>query len=203
MLPVFSLLLLSTAAPLPAADPWARAVALVDKMTMEEKMTLVQGNKKAVDPEGPNGGYVGIIPGIPRLGIPALRMNDGPEGAPALVLVPCICAGFCSAESLLLLMRWTAELPGFRVNALPGTSTQWPSGLAVAHSWDAQLFGLWGTAMGKEFHDKGANVQFGPGGQTVPTPTHCAVPFPLLSLPFSACLACLSLSVIQNAVECK
>jgi hypothetical protein len=121
----------AAAAPTTHSDPWARAEALVAKMTLDEKMQLIQGNKRAVDPEGPNGGYVGIIPGIERLGIPPLRMNDGPEG--------------------------------FRVNALPGTSTQWPSGLAVAHSWDPELFGLWGKAMGKEFHDKGANVQFGPG----------------------------------------
>ena len=61
------------------------------------------------------GADVGIIPGIKRLGIPSLRMNDGPEG--------------------------------FRVNALPGTSTQWPSGLTVAHSWDPELFGLWGQVL--------------------------------------------------------
>ena len=66
---------------------------------------------------------------MPRLGVPDLRMNDGPQG--------------------------------FRGEA--GTSTQWPSGLTVAHSWDPQLFLEWGTAMGLEFSSKGANVQFGPG----------------------------------------
>ena len=44
-----------------------------------------------------------------------------------------------------------------------GTSTQWPSGLTVAHTWDRDLFLQWGTAMGAEFAAKGANVQFGPG----------------------------------------
>ena len=46
---------------------------------------------------------------------------------------------------------------GFRGE--PGTSTQWPSGLTVAHTWDPQAFLQWGTAMGKEFYGKGANVQ--------------------------------------------
>jgi len=45
----------------------------------------------------------------------------------------------------------------------PGTSTQWPSGLTIAASWDRQLAEAWGKAMGKEFRDKGANVQLGPG----------------------------------------
>ena len=57
---------------------------------------------------------------------------------------------------------------GFRGTA--GTSTQWPSGLTVAHSWDRQLFLEWGTAMGLEFSLKGANVQFGPGANLARIP---------------------------------
>lgn len=57
---------------------------------------------------------------MPRLGIPDLRMNDGPQG--------------------------------FRAST-PST-TQWPSGLTLAHSFDTTLFEKMGTAMGKEFHDK-------------------------------------------------
>lgn len=55
---------------------------------------------------------------------------------------------------------------GFRCSGQvcpPGSTTQYPSGLTVAHSWDPALFGEWGTAMGEEFAGKGANVQFGPG----------------------------------------
>jgi hypothetical protein len=54
---------------------------------------------------------------------------------------------------------------GFRVAPanLSGTTTQWPSGLTVAHSFDPTLFAEWGVAMGAEFSGKGANVQFGPG----------------------------------------
>ena len=50
---------------------------------------------------------------------------------------------------------------GFR--GIKGTSTQWPSALAVAASWDVENTGAWGTGMGKEFFQKGANVQLGPG----------------------------------------
>ena len=78
--------------------------------------------------------YIGRVPGIERLKIPDLNMNDGPEG-----------------------FRCGGEV------CPPGSTTQFPSGLTVAHSWDAALFGEWGTAMGEEFAGKGANVQFGPG----------------------------------------
>ena len=52
---------------------------------------------------------------------------------------------------------------GFRENTHPGTTTQFPSGLAVAASWDVAAMESWGRAMGAEFFAKGANVQLGPG----------------------------------------
>ena len=75
--------------------------------------------------------YTGNVAPNARLGIPQIKMNDGPQG--------------------------------FRDNNHPGTSTAWPSALTVAAAWDVELMQLWGIAMGKEFHDKGANVQLGPG----------------------------------------
>lgn len=48
---------------------------------------------------------------------------------------------------------------GFR----DGGSTAWPSGMTVGQTWDRELAGAWGTAMGAEFFGKGANVQLGPG----------------------------------------
>eukprot|EP00927_Polykrikos_kofoidii_P003166 TRINITY_DN11252_c1_g1_i1.p1 TRINITY_DN11252_c1_g1~~TRINITY_DN11252_c1_g1_i1.p1 ORF type:complete len:812 (+),score=71.68 TRINITY_DN11252_c1_g1_i1:228-2438(+) len=52
---------------------------------------------------------------------------------------------------------------GFRPDKNQGTSTQWPSGLTMAASFDDELVKQWGEAMGKEFYGKGANVQLGPG----------------------------------------
>ena len=110
----------------PARD---RAAGIVAKMTLAEKLSLLQGSKRNASYDPSAGSYVGVVYGVPRLGVPDLRMNDGPEG--------------------------------FRGSA--GKSTQWPSGLTVAHTWDPDLFLEWGTAMGEEFAGKGANVQFGPG----------------------------------------
>lgn len=44
-----------------------------------------------------------------------------------------------------------------------GTSTAWPSGLTMAASWDPDAVREWGAGMGKEFYEKGSNVQLGPG----------------------------------------
>ena len=52
---------------------------------------------------------------------------------------------------------------GFRENVYPGTTTQFPSGLAVAASWDEKQMEMWGSAMGSEFFAKGANIALGPG----------------------------------------
>ena len=52
-----------------------RVQALIGKMTLDEKLGFVSGTS---DPSGL--GEAGYIPGVPRLGIPELRLTDGPAG---------------------------------------------------------------------------------------------------------------------------
>jgi len=51
------------------------AESLLEQMTLEEKLTFLRGD---TDPEGSSG--AGYMPGVPRLGIPPLRLADGPAG---------------------------------------------------------------------------------------------------------------------------
>src|SRR5579875_2013275 len=55
----------------------ARVDELLSKMTLQEKITLIHGAQE--DPSVYQG-QAGYLPGIPRLGIPGLRMADGPPG---------------------------------------------------------------------------------------------------------------------------
>jgi len=57
------------------SDPKAAAAALIAKMTLDEKVTLLHGGRAPGQ-----AGYVGNTPPIERLGIPALNLNDGPQG---------------------------------------------------------------------------------------------------------------------------
>ena len=55
----------------------ARVDKLLSQMTLEEKMALIRGVSE--DP-ATNQGQAGYLTGVPRLGIPPIRMSDGPPG---------------------------------------------------------------------------------------------------------------------------
>lgn len=71
-----ALAFIATAALAIAADaPSPKVRHLLEQMTLEEKLSLVHGFR---DPE--DLGQAGYWPGLPRLGIPPLRLADGPSG---------------------------------------------------------------------------------------------------------------------------
>lgn len=55
----------------------ARVDKLLSQMSLEDKMNLIRG---ATEPADTNQGQAGYLPGVPRLGVPSLRMADGPPG---------------------------------------------------------------------------------------------------------------------------
>eukprot|EP01064_Diplonema_japonicum_P001745 TRINITY_DN1115_c0_g4_i1.p1 TRINITY_DN1115_c0_g4~~TRINITY_DN1115_c0_g4_i1.p1 ORF type:complete len:683 (+),score=194.66 TRINITY_DN1115_c0_g4_i1:52-2049(+) len=63
-----------TVAVLLAQSPEQRARDLVSKMTLQEKVRMLHGSDYLTHD------YVGTIDGVKRLGIPAITMNDGPQG---------------------------------------------------------------------------------------------------------------------------
>ena len=54
-----------------------RVDKLLSQMTLQEKMALIRG---AFEDPATNQGQAGYLTGVPRLGIPPLRMSDGPPG---------------------------------------------------------------------------------------------------------------------------
>jgi beta-glucosidase len=54
-----------------------RVDKLLSQMTVDEKMALIRG---ASEPPASNQGQAGYLSGVPRLGIPPIRMSDGPPG---------------------------------------------------------------------------------------------------------------------------
>jgi beta-glucosidase len=131
----------------PWSDPAAaqRAQMALEQMTQQEKLSLVHGGIAA--PWGgkrkPGGsiGSAGYIPGIPRLGIPALQETDAELGV---------------------------ANPG---NIRPGDSaTAMPSNLALASTWDPALARLQGQTVATEARAKGFNVLLGGAANLIRDP---------------------------------
>jgi beta-glucosidase len=125
--------------------PARRAQMALDQMTEQEKLSLVHGVIAA--PWGgkpkPDGsiGSAGYVPGIPRLGIPALQETDAELG----VANP------------------GAVRPG-------DTATAMPSDLALASTWDPEMARLQGQSVGAEAHAKGFNVLLGGAANLIRDP---------------------------------
>jgi len=132
---------LLTAAAAPAAaqdDPAARAAATEAKMTDDERVALTLGQltsampgRPAPSPEArPGAGYV---PGVARLGVPALHETDASLG-----------------------VSW---IDGARGSG----GTQLPSGVAQASTWNPALIERGGRMIGGEARAKGYNVMLAGG----------------------------------------
>jgi beta-glucosidase len=129
----------------PSLPPVRRAQMALDQMTEQEKLSLVHGVIAA--PWGgkpkPAGsiGSAGYVPGIPRLGIPALQETDAELGV---------------------------ANPG---NVRPGdTATAMPSDLALASTWNPEVARLQGQSVGAEARAKGFNVLLGGAANLIREP---------------------------------
>ena len=105
--------------------------SLVSAMTLEEKQDLLIGYGW-VGWDDPEGGYIGNVHAVERLGVPALKMHDAGQG-------------FRS-------MRHSDV----------GLTTAWPSALGLASAWDPTAAAAFAAALADEFAAKGANVILGP-----------------------------------------
>lgn len=129
--------------------PWhmadAKARTTLAQMKEQEKYALLRGSKSvAVGEDTINGTafewrtegfYTGNTLAIPRLGVPALKMQDAANG-----------------------FRPDGEIE-------IGSTTAWLSMLALASTWDVNLTEDVAAAIASEFRGKGANVLLGPSIQ--------------------------------------
>jgi beta-glucosidase len=134
------------ARPQPVTGPWmdkslsadARADLLVQAMTLDEKIGLVNGGRGGFG--GPGGaatptrsvGGAGFIAGIERLGIPDLQMAD-------------------SAVGVVRSARYGRY------------STALPSTLAASATWDPVMASSYGALIGQELRDQGYTMSLGGG----------------------------------------
>ena len=95
-----------------------RAAELVSQMTLEEKISLIAGDR-----ENPF-----FTEGIPRLGIPSIQTADGPQG----------------------IRRKTK-------------STLYPSGIAMAATWNPEMAAAIGKGIALDAKARGAGILLGPG----------------------------------------
>jgi len=128
----------TTPAAIPADAPYKdarlpadrRVADLLSRMTLEEKATMLSG-----------AGWMESA-AIPRLGIPAIKMADGPLGVRSW-------AGSSAITSLA-----GAPLKVF--------STSFPSGVAMAATWDTVLVQREGQAIAQEVKALGRDMILGP-----------------------------------------
>src|SRR5579871_462507 len=107
-----------------------RVQDLLGRMTLEEKISMLNGAN-----------WMESV-AIPRLGIPAIKMADGPMG----------------------IRSW---LGSSAITSAPGakqifSSTAFPAGIAVAATWDPEIARQVGQAIGQEMRSIDRNMILGP-----------------------------------------
>ena len=118
-------------------SPDARADLVLKEMTLDEKISLLHGQRafgrpgEAQPPTGSNGG-AGFTAAIPHLGIPSIQMADSAYGVTR--------------------------------GAMMGRySTALLSNLGAASAWDPQAAFEYGALIGRELRDQGYNMSLGGG----------------------------------------
>lgn len=134
------------------AEADRRAAAIVDAMTIEEQIQMVRPlaatsfqyapgansfpeGMRAPPPKGALSS-AGFLPGIPRLGWPALQESDGPIGV--------------------------SNMKGW-IRGIDDQATNFPASIAWAASFDPVLARRVGEVIGQEAHAKGFNVMLAGG----------------------------------------
>lgn len=113
-----------------------RVKTYLSEMTLEEKIAIIHAQSKFSSP------------GVPRLGIPELRADDGPHGVrPETLWDDWAAAG------------WTND-----------SVTAYPSLTCLAATWNRDIARIYGRSLGEEARYRGKNILLGPGLNIMRTP---------------------------------
>ena len=114
----------------PSAPVESRVAAMLAQMTTAEKATMLSGS-----------GWMESAP-IPRLGIPAIKMADGPMGV----------RSWYGSSAITNLMGAKGRV----------YATSFPAGVMMAATWDPELVQQEGKAIGQEVKALGRDMILGP-----------------------------------------
>lgn len=154
LLPVALTLLLLPSAALAQSQPWMnpslapaeRATLLVGAMTLEQKQQQLVGSPPETVPELPNCRGARHVRGIAALGIPTLRITNGPVGIGQNDCVDASVTGF-----------------GAFTHPSSAKATALPSATAVAASFDPAIATVFGEVIGTEANALALHVFEAPG----------------------------------------
>lgn len=113
-----------------------RVEDILSRLTLEEKVAMCHAQSKFSSP------------GVQRLGVPELWMNDGPFGV----------------RSEVLYNSWT------KADTNNDSCTAFPALTVLASSWNPQLAALYGEALSEEANYREKDVQLAPGVNIARTP---------------------------------
>jgi beta-glucosidase len=112
-----------------------RVEDLLSRLTLEEKVSLVHADS------------LFAVAGVPRLGIPDLKMDDGPLG-----------------------VREEVGEHGVILNHKDDFASAMPGTLGLAATWDVDLAKAYGTVIGQEAKQRGKDIMLGPAVNIQRTP---------------------------------
>jgi beta-glucosidase len=132
-------------------EPAARATLLINAMTLKQKQQQLVGNMPEVVPELPECFGARHVRGIAELGIPTLRITNGPVG---IGQNDCVDATIVNADS-----------PRIAPYTHPSSAkaTALPSSMAVAASFDTRVAHDFGNVIGDEANALALHVYEAPG----------------------------------------
>lgn len=131
--------------------PSERATLLIEAMTLEQKQQQLVGNVPEIVPELPHCYGARHVRGIAELGIPTLRITNGPVG---IGQNDCVDANIVTGSS----PRWAAY-----THPSSAKATALPSAMAVAASFDTEIAALFGQVIADEAKALALQVFEAPG----------------------------------------